>query len=328
MDLKAIVVTEFGQPEVMKYIDMDIPVPNPGQVLIKVEKSSVNYADVKSRYGNKGGGKFPFIPGLDMAGVIVEIGAKVDDFQVGQRVIAFPAQGSYAEYVVADAILTYGIPDNVSFDMAAACPTVSFLSYKLLADIARIEQGETVLIHSAAGGVGSTAIKFAKLLGAGKIIGTVGDENKASVALNAGADHIVCYKKEDFAEKVNELTGGKGVNIVLDSIAGTVTEKSLSCLAQYGRLVQFGNSSGKPGTFKTSDLHSSCRSVLGYSLGTTRKNRPESLKHTAKQVLDYISEGKLTIQIGHRFPLREAVSAHKLIESRLSTGKILLDITE
>ncbi|WP_438824154.1 zinc-binding dehydrogenase [Bacillus sp. JJ1503] len=134
------------------------------------------------------------------------------------------------------------------------------------------------------------------------------------------------YDKENFADRVNEITDGQGVNIVLDSVAGVVTEKSLLCLAPYGRLVQFGNSSGTAGIFNTSDLHASCRSVLGFSLGTTRRLRPESLQHTAKQVLQYISEGKLKFEISHRFPLDQAVQAHKLIESRQSTGKILLDV--
>ena len=138
----------------------------------------------------------------------------------------FLLKGSYAEYVVAEENLTFIIPSAIGFDVAAACPTVSFLSYKLLADIARIEQGETIVIHSAAGGVGTTAIQLAKLLGASQIIGTVGDANKASVAINAGADHVICYEKENFADKVNELTDGKGVNIILDSLGGTITEQS------------------------------------------------------------------------------------------------------
>ncbi|MFC7393809.1 quinone oxidoreductase family protein [Scopulibacillus cellulosilyticus] len=324
--MKAIVVTQHGKPEVMKYMDIEIPKISPKQVLIRVEKTSVNYADVKTRYGNKGSGKVPYVPGIDAAGEIIEIGSEVHNLKVGQRVIAFPTKGSYSEYAVSNANLTFPIPDGVNFDDAAACPIVSFLSYKLLADIARIEKGETVLIHSAAGGVGTTAIQLARILGAGQIIGTVGVENKVPVAEKAGADFVICYEQEDFAKKVNEMTDGKGADIVLDSIAGDITGKSLECLAKYGRLVQYGNSSGQDGIIKTSDLHASCRSILGYSLGTTRKNRPESLRQTAKQVLQYIENGQLKIEIGHRFPLADAVSAHSLIESRLSTGKILLDV--
>ncbi|MGG3564668.1 NADPH:quinone oxidoreductase family protein [Neobacillus rhizosphaerae] len=326
--MKAIIVPEFGAPEVMQYVEVETPKISASQVLIRVEKTSVNYADVKARYGEKGKGNFPFIPGLDTAGVIVEVGAEVNHLQPGHRVIAFPANGSYAEFVVAEGILTYEIPDSMDFATAAACPIVSFLSYKLLADIARIEKGETILIHSAAGGVGTTAIQMAKLLGASKIIGTVGDENKESVALKAGADHVICYNNDDFSRKVNELTDNQGVDIVLDSIAGEITGQSLTCLAPYGRLVQFGNSSGSVGSFKTSDLHSSCRSVLGFSLGTTRKKRPETLQSTAKEVLRLFSEGKLKMKIGHHYPLEAAITAHKLIESRLSIGKIILDVKE
>ncbi len=162
--MKAIVVSEFGSPEVLKYTDINIPKINNEQVLIKVEKSSVNFADIKARYGNKGNQIFPYVPGLDTAGVIVEIGSDVKGLEIGNRVIAFPSRGSYEEYVVADANLTFVIPNSVSFDLAAACPTVSFLSYKLLVDVARIERGETILIHSAAGGVGTTAIQLAKML--------------------------------------------------------------------------------------------------------------------------------------------------------------------
>lgn len=326
--MKAIIIPKFGPPEVMKYTDIEMPIIKNSQVLIKVEKCSVNFADVKSRYGNKGNQSFPFIPGLDCAGVIVEIGKDVKDINLGDRVIAFPSTGSYAEYVAADANLTYLLPNNIPFDVAAACPTVSFLSYKLLVDIARLERGETILIHSAAGGVGTTAIQIAKSLGAKKIIGTVGSKEKEAIAIQAGADEVICYETEDFPNIVNEITDSRGVDVVLDSVAGATTEKSLSCLAQYGRLVQFGNSSGKQGTFKTSDLHSSCRSVLGFSLGTTRKNRPEILINTAAQVLKLISEDSLKLHIGKQFPLKDAVLAHQLIESRQSTGKIVLDVSK
>jgi NADPH:quinone reductase len=324
--MKAIIVTEFGGPETMKYTELETPIVNPAQVLIRVEKTSVNFADIKSRYGKKGAGRLPFVPGLDAAGIIEAVGSQVKHLQVGQRVITFPKNGSYAEYVVADENLTFALSDNIEFDTAAACPIVSFLAYKLLADVARIEQGETVLIHAAAGGVGTTSIQLARLLGAGKIIGTVGSETKAAAVLEAGADHVICYEKEDFAIKVNELTDGEGANIILDSISGPVSENSLNCLAPYGRMVHFGNSSGATATFKTQDLHASCRSVLGFSLGTTRATRPDTLRHTADRVLQYLAEGSLKIQIGKRFALEDAAKAHEWVESRQSVGKVLLDI--
>lgn len=323
--MKAVLVTAFGGPETMVYTDVAKPKAGPGEVLIRVAMTSVNFADIKSRYGKKGA-KLPFVPGLDAAGVIVEVGSGVEHFRVGERVIAFPSQGSYAEYAVANAKLTFPIPDNVDFERAAACPTVSFLSHKLLTDVARMSQGETVLVHSAAGGVGTTAIQLAKILGAGHVIGTVGNKNKIPLAIEAGADDVICYEDEDFAVKVNEITNGKGADIILDSLSGWVSEKSLECLAPYGRLVHFGSSSGEVGHFETKDLHASCRSVLGFSLGTTRKNRPETLIHTAEQVLKYLSEGRLTIKVGRKYSLEEAKWAHEWLESRQSVGKVLLEI--
>jgi NADPH2:quinone reductase len=322
--MKAIIVENFGLPENMKYVDVEMPSINSKQVLIRVKTTSVNYADIKSRYGKKGQGNFPLILGLEAAGVVEKVGDEVKTLGVGQRVIAFPHLGSYAEYVVADENLTFPIPDSMDFDTAGACGIVSFLSYKLFADVAQLEKGETVLIHSAAGGVGTTAIQIAKILGANKVIGTVGNESKIPMAISAGADHVICYETVDFAEKVNELTEGKGVNVILDSIAGDITEKSLKCLANYGRLVIFGNSSGRTAQLQTNDLHASCRSILGFSLGTTRKERPEILQKTAIAVFRLFENGQLDIKISERFPLRDASLAHQLVESRNSTGKVLL----
>ncbi|MGC5327526.1 quinone oxidoreductase family protein [Brevibacillus sp. SYSU BS000544] len=324
--MKAILVTAFGGTENMIYSDVEMPTIESTQVLIRVQKTSVNFADIKSRYGKKGAGTLPFIPGLDAAGVIEQVGSRVQHLKAGQRVIAFPANGSYAEYIVADEKLTFVIPDELDYEIAAACPVVSFTSYNLLANVARIEAGETVLIHAAAGGIGTTAIQLAKRLGAGTVIGTVSNQNKAAIALEAGADHVICYENGIFSDKVIEVTNGQGANVILDSISGRVTENSLECLAPYGRLVHFGNSSGEVGSFKTVDLHASCRSVLGFSFGTTRKMRPHLIGATAEQVFRFLSDGSLQIRIGKRFSLQDAAKAHDWVESRQSTGKVLLDV--
>ncbi|WP_400163094.1 zinc-binding alcohol dehydrogenase family protein [Brevibacillus sp. TJ4] len=325
--MKAVVVTAYGGTEHMVYTDVAIPEPGPGQVLIRVTGTSVNFADIKSRYGKKGG-KLPFVPGLDVTGVVERVGEGVERIQVGQRVIAFPAEGSYAEYAVASEMLTFAVPDSIDLRTAAACPIVSFTSYKLLAEVARVEPGETVLVHAAAGGIGTTAIQLAKLLGAGKVIGTVGQVGKRDIALEAGADEVIVYENAAFADQVNELTNGEGANVILDSLAGRVTEESIRCLAPYGRLVQFGNASGGVGTFKTSDLHTSCRSVLGFSFGTTRSKRPQLLSSTAEKVLRLLADGSLKIKIGRSFPLEQAAQAHDWVESRQSTGKVLLEVVE
>ncbi|AGE77937.1 oxidoreductase, zinc-binding dehydrogenase [Bacillus thuringiensis serovar kurstaki str. YBT-1520] len=305
--MKAIVVTSFGGPEVMKYTDLDIPAISEDQVLIRVVATSVNFADIKLRYGKKGNKALPFIPGIDATGIVERVGSHVKNIHPGQRVIAFPQNGSYAEYVVANENLTFVLPHEVDFQTAAACPIVSFTSYNLLANVARLQQGESVLIHAAAGGIGTTAIQLAKLL-------------------EAGADYVICHQDEDFVEKVNELTNGEGVDVILDSISGTVSERSLNCLAYYGRLVHFGNASGEIGNFQTKDLHASCRSILGFSFGNTRKKRPELLQETANEVFRYLRDGRLQIKATKSFPLQNAGKAHEWVESRKSTGKVILTV--
>jgi len=324
--MKAVLVEDFGGPDVMKIHEVDVPNIKSKQVLIRVAATNVNFADVKSRYGNyHNASKPPFIPGLDAAGIIEKVGTEVQHLKVGQRVIAFTKTGSYAEFMVADENLTFVLPDNIDFATAAVCPIVSFTSYKLLADVAKLDPGETVLIHAAAGGIGTTAIQLAKILGAGRVIGTVGSNSKIPAALEAGADHVISYEDGNFADEVNELTNGEGADVILDSISGSVSEQSLHCLAMYGRLVNFGNTGGDA-QFKTKDLYTSCRSVMGFSLGTTRNKRPHLLRATADRVLGYLADGQLRMKIGKQFSLEQASNAHIWVESRKSTGKTLLDV--
>lgn len=325
--MKAIVVSRQGGPEVMEYrTDVDIPEPGPHQVLIRVQGTSVNFADIKARYGKyHASGNSHYIPGLDLTGIIERIGSEVKSLQPGQRVIAFPKNGSYAEYAAADEALTFPIADSVSIETAAACPIVSFTSFNLLHQAARLEKGESVLIHAASGGVGTTAVQMAKLLGAGKVIGTVGSDSKAEIVRKAGADAVINYRQESLAETVQELTDGRGADIILDSVGGEVLEQSLKGLAMFGRIVNFGDAGGGPAIVDWGELkYSSCRSIIGYSFGTYRKNRPEALKKTAEHVLSYLAKGELTIHVTRAFPLAEAAKAHEWVESRQHTGKLIL----
>lgn len=327
--MKAVVVSDFGGPSVLKYTNTDMPSIGAKQVLIRVVSTSVNFADIMSRQGRyHSGSKPPFIPGLDAAGVIEKTGPEVQRLKTGQRVIALLKHGSYSEYVASDEDLAFPIPDNMDFETAAACPTVSFTSYKLLADVARLAPGETVLIHAAAGGIGTTATQLARIMGAKYVIGAVGNDKKRDIVLEAGADEVINYQAEDFADKVNKLTAGKGADVILDSISGDVAEKSLTCLAMYGRLVNFGSAAGGTGHFKTTDLHSSCRAVLGFSLGTTVRNRPDLLRDTSIHLFQYLKDGRLKMKIGRHYALEEAAKAHEWMESRQSTGKIVLDVAK
>jgi NADPH:quinone reductase len=321
--MKAILQYEFGDVDVLTYTEVDLPTIKNNEVLIKVSYTSVNYADIKKRVGNKGKGKFPLMLGLDVAGTVTEVSPD-SKFSVGDRVIAFPKNGSYAEYVVANEELVFKIPDSLPIEQAAAMPTVSFLSYILLHEIGQVNKSDTIVIHSAAGGVGSMLIQMSKLAGIHKIIGTVGNLDKESYVKKLGADIVCTYGT--FTEEVLKETNNRGANVIFDSVAGEVTSRSLDCLAFYGTLVQFGNSSGKTGTICTSDVHSSCRNIKGYSLGTTRKLDPERLKPVAEEVIDIFSTNKLSLPIARVFHLSEAGLAHKLIESRLYEGKVLIKI--
>jgi NADPH:quinone reductase len=323
--MKAVVVNRLGPPEVLEYQDVPEPQAAPGQVLIRVAATGVNFADIMARRGRyHGGAAPPFVPGLDVAGTITSVGTGVTGLAVGQRVAAFPAGGSYAEQVAADPVLVYALPDAVDFETAAAFPTVGVTAYNLLSLVGRLAGGETVLVHAAGGGVGTTAIQMARRLGAGRVIGTVGDDAKIGLVRDLGADEVINYQREDFAARVRDLTGGSGADVVLDSVAGPTFEASLTCLAPFGRLVVFGQASGEPGVARSADLYGMNRAVLGYSTGGYRRLRPAALRPAAEAVLRLLADGEVRFVVGGRYPLAEAAEAHRSVESRKSTGKILL----
>lgn len=327
--MKVITVTEFGSADVLRLEERPRPEPSPNEVLIQVVNTSVNFADIKARQGRYHGvGQPPFVPGLDVAGIVVKTGARVQHLEVGTPVVAFPQGESYAEYVVASPDLVFSLPSDIDWETAAALPTVGFTAYKLLHDVGRIEAGENILIHAAAGGVGTTAIQLARILGAQQIFGTVGRDDKKAIAEAAGADYVINYTKEDFVKEIQNRTNGQGVDLILDSIGGPISERSMDILAPFGRLVHFGSASGEDATIRIGDLHGSCRAILGFSLGTARAKRPEVLQSAAQTVLELVKRGQLTMYIGRKYPLEDAAHAHRWIESRASTGKILLEVSK
>ncbi|MGM7702389.1 quinone oxidoreductase family protein [Pseudalkalibacillus sp. Hm43] len=321
--MKAVIQQEYGDANVLQFSEVERPKIKEGEVLIRTSYTSVNYADIKKRKGNKGNGSFPFILGLDVAGTIEEVSSN-SRFTKGSRVIAFPKNGSYAEYVAANEQLVFEIPDHLSMERAATMPTVSILSYTLLHEIGQVQKTDTIVIHSAGGGVGSMLIQLAKLAGVRNIIGTVGNLDKEPYVKRLGADSVYTY--DTFVDGVLNETNNQGANVVFDSVAGDVSRSSLDCLALYGTLVQFGNSSGKSGSLSTNDVHSSCRNIKGFSLGTTRKHHPERLAPAAEKVIQLFASNKVDLQISQIFSLEEASQAHQLIESRDYEGKVLLKI--
>ena len=292
--LKIYGLMEYGGSEVLKPIDAGKPVPGADQILIRVQATSVNNADLLTRKGafHAAGGTFPIVPGLDATGIIEEVGSNVTNLKVGQRVIGFPNNGSYADYIVLEKNLAFPIPDEIPVDQAAACGLVSFTAHKLIAEYGRLQKGETLLIHGIAGSVGNVGIQIAKNLGASKIMGTVISEAEKQAALEAGADLVINVKEEGFAEAVNAFTDGNGADVILDPLGDKVTEESIQCLATYGRLVIFGNA-GKYYDLDTKLLHPTCRSAVGFSIASTRKMRPDMLQSSADYIIPKMAEGKL-----------------------------------
>ncbi len=320
--MKIIQQFEFGSADVLQVQQIHVPSLTDGEVLIEGAYTSINFADIKNRTGAKAKGAFPITLGLDLAGTVIE--SCSSHFEVGDRVIAFPKNGSYSEMAVAHESLVYKIPATLSFEQAATMPTVSFLAEILLNAIGNVSKEDTVIIHSAAGGVGSMLVKLCKQLQCQKIIATVGSRNKINYVKTLGADVVCTY--EDFVEVTLEATNSFGATVIFDSVAGNITADSLRCLAPFGTLVQFGNSSGEKGDFSTNDVHSSCRSIKGFSLGTTRKLKPEFIRPFAENMIDQFANQTLQLHIDRIFNLVNIIEAHKYFEKRQHHGKILLKL--
>jgi len=319
----AIVVEEHGGPEQLEYKEVPEPTPGPGQVLLKMSATSVNFADVKMRrslYRNK---KPPFTPGFDGVGTIEALGEGVRGLHVGQRVAAYVKSGSYAEKAIALQELCYPIDESISDENGIGIG-VMITAYNALTRAGNLKMGEDVLIHAGAGGIGSTAIQIARVLGAKRIFTTVGSTSKERLAKQLGADEVILYEEEDFAERIQDVTDGRGVDLILDTIGGKVFEKGLDCLADFGRLVIFGHSSSEAGMGSSKPLHRHNRSIIGYSSGGIRRHNPSELQSIASIVLDLVSNEKIRVFVGGAYPLKQAADAHRLVESRKSTGKIVL----
>jgi len=323
--MRAMVVTQQDGRGTLQWQEAPDPVPAAGQVAIQMLGTAVSFGDIEMRDGRyHTPRKPPIIPGHDVAGIVTVLGPGVSHLQVGQRVTAISLTGSYAEIVVAPAPVTWALPDDIDLAAAAAFPTNAVTSYNILTLAGRLAPGESVVVHSAAGGIGTTAIQLARLLGAGCVIGTVGDDRKIGLARELGCDHVIAYRTENFADRVMEITAGKGADVILDSIAGEITERSLACLAPWGRIVVYGMSGGVPGQIPSNALHAGNRSAVGYSTGGHRYARPEVLRPSGEAMLGYLREGKIRICVGATFPLAQANEALDLVASRNSTGRVVL----
>lgn len=320
--MRAVVITRSGGPEVFELRELPDPAPGPNELLVKVEAAGVNYRDVYERVG---GGAYDAKPGtiagVEGAGTVVALGASVQGFAAGERVAWLAAQGSYAELVLVSAGSAVPVPEGVSSEVAAAVLLQGVTAHYLASDSYPIKQGDTVLVHAAAGGVGLLLTQIAKLRGA-RVIATTSGGAKAELARGAGADEVIGY--EAFHERARELTGGEGVAAVYDGIGKTTFDDGLKALRPTGMMVLYGSASGQPDPVDTRVLAArGSVYVQRPTLGTYTRTR-ELLLARAGEVFDLVRAGKLDVRIGARYPLEDAAKSHEDLEARRTTGKLLL----
>jgi len=320
--MKAIQVKQPGGPEVMEVVDLPIPQPKANEAIVKLAASGVNFIDVYHREGRYKVA-LPFTPGQEGAGTVTEVGADVTSVKVGDRVAWSHLLGAYAEYEAIVAERLVPIPKGVTDQQAAAAMLQGMTAHYLAYDTYPLKRGETALVHAAAGGVGLLLVQMAHNIGA-RVIATVSTEEKAKLARQAGADEIILYSQNDFETETKRRTGGKGVDVVYDSVGKTTFEKGLNLLRPRGMMVLFGGSSGAVPAFDPITLTQKGSLFLTRpSLGNYIATR-EELTARSGAVFGMMASGKLKLRIEHTYPLAEAQRAHRELEGRKTTGKLLL----
>ncbi len=321
--MKAVRIHETGGPEVMHLEELETPMPKDGEILIKVAAAGINYADLAQRAGAYlTRTRTPMILGVEVAGTVAALGPGVSSPAEGTRVVT-TCQGGYAEYAIAQANMVIPIPPGIEFVHAAALPVQGITAYQLLRESAHLQPGESVLVHAAAGGVGTLAVQLAKLMGAGTVIGTASNADKLDLIRRLGADAAINYTEQNWVEQVKNATGDKGVDIILEMVGGRIAEQNLQCLAPFGRMVVYGAASGQIAQFSGIQLMYKNQAIIGYWLASQLR-RPERIAQAAMELMQYLANGKLEIVVGQTFPLAEAAEAHRAIAERKTKGKVVL----
>jgi len=324
--MRAIQVSQVGGPEVLTPVELPIPSPKPNEALVQIRFAGVNFIDVYFREGRYPA-QLPFINGQEGAGVVSEVGSDVTNLKRGDRVAYMGALGSYAEYAAVPASRLVKIPDELDFEQAAAAMLQGMTAHYLLYSTYPLKSGETALIHAAAGGVGLLLVQIAKKIGA-RVIGTVGSHEKAQLAREAGADECIVYTEADFETETKRLTDGKGVDVVYDGVGKATFDKDLNVLRPRGYLVLFGGASGAVPPFdliklsQKGSLYITRPTLFHYT--ATR----EELEWRANDVIQMIVRGELKLRIHKVYSLEEAAQAHRDLEGRKTTGKLLLATDE
>ncbi|HXX71846.1 MAG TPA: quinone oxidoreductase [Candidatus Acidoferrum sp.] len=322
--MKAIRVAKYGDPSELHLEELPQPKPGAGEALIKVHAAGVNYADIYFRNGSaRMPIPFPFTPGIEAAGVVEAVGQGVSDVKAGDRVAyATNGLGSYAEYHIVKVAHLAPLPKEVSFEDGAAVILQGLTAHYLLHEFYPIQRGSTVLVHAAAGGMGLLLVQWLKHMGA-VAIGTVSTEEKAQVARQAGADHVILYSRQDFAEEVKKLTHGVGVDYAIDGVGKTTFLKNLDALKNRGWATIFGMASGPADPVVPNSLMTKSLTISGGALFNYMVTRDELLRR-ARDVFHGLGEGWLKLHVDRTFPLAEAAQAHRLLEGRQTVGKLIL----
>lgn len=316
--MRAIQMSEYGGPEVLRLVELPVPAAGDGEVLVRVNRAGLNFSDTHRRTNTYlAKDELPLVPGSEVAGVR-------DDS--GERVVALCGSGGYAEYVTAPAALTFPIPDGVSDETAVGLVLQGLTAWHLYRTCAKIAPGESVVVHAAAGGVGSLAVQLGKPLGAGRVIATASTEDKRALALELGADAAVDGAADGLKERLIEANLDRPVDIVLEMAGGAVFDQSLDALAPFGRLVTYGISSQENNTVRSSDLMRRSRAVVGFWLMHCL-GRPEMIDEALAGLFERVARGELRVVTGPSYPLEQAAQAQTDLAERRTTGKLTLDPT-
>jgi NADPH:quinone reductase len=329
--MKAIRFHEHGGPEVLRYEDVADPVPGPGQVLLRVLAAGVNYADASRRTGGTSYPRptpLPFTPGSEVVGVVEKLGDGVSGVERGATVMAWLGQGGYAELTVADAADLLPVPAGVKPAEALSLIIQGLSAALILKGSARLQPGESVLVEAAAGGVGVLAVQLAKIYGAGRVIGAASTQAKRDLVVRLGADVAVDYSQPGWVAEVKAKNDGRPVDVILEMTGGDVFQQALDCLAPRGRMVAYGNASRQPMNLNVQRLYALNQTVTGFFLSGFIASQSSDRAAFAGKLLaelgGYVRDGRLRLQLGGTYKLAQAADAHRAIEGRGTTGKIVL----
>ncbi|HEU5415501.1 MAG TPA: NADPH:quinone oxidoreductase family protein [Candidatus Angelobacter sp.] len=322
--MRAVVCREWGSPEKLGVEGVPSPALRDSAVRIKVHAAGVNFADlllIAGQYQEKPA--FPFTPGAEAAGVVIEVGAGVNNLKLGDRVMALTGLGAFAEEVVVDTQRVLPIPPAMEFASAAAFPVAYGTSHGALDWRAHLQPGEWLLVTGAAGGVGLTAVEIGKAMGA-RVIACAGSAEKLAIAQQHGADHLVDYSKEDIRERVKAITGGRGADVIYDPVGGDAFDASLRSIAWGGRIIIIGFAAGRVPQIPANIVLVKNIDVIGFYWGSYQAHKPELLRGSFAQLFRWFQEGRLRPHVSHRLPLERAAEALSLLQQRRSTGKVVL----